>query len=214
MRIEIVSDIHANYEALSACLALLRDAPVDEIYCLGDTVGYGGAPNACADVIRQLAKVTILGNHDAAVEGRMDYSYYYEAARVALDTHVSLLTPENMRWLQSLPYTHLLEEIGVQREEQGRKGRDVPEHAGAARADFLERPSADGLQVLLPVQRELVGCRGRVGERHPELPPVRGGLTLERQVARDQHERKLVRSRLRETGCDGHPLLGRVRHLC
>lgn len=114
MRIGILSDIHANYEALSACLAVLREAQVDEVYCLGDTVGYGGSPNECADVVRQLAKVTILGNHDAAVAGRMDYSYYYEAARVALDTHLALLTEDNLRWLQSLPYTHLLSDIGVQ----------------------------------------------------------------------------------------------------
>jgi diadenosine tetraphosphatase ApaH/serine/threonine PP2A family protein phosphatase len=114
VRIGILSDIHANYEALSACLAELREAAVDEVYCLGDTVGYGGSPNECADIVRQLAKVTILGNHDAAVAGRMDYSYYYEAARVALDTHLALLTEENLQWLQTLPYTHLLPDVGVQ----------------------------------------------------------------------------------------------------
>ncbi|HEX2730377.1 MAG TPA: metallophosphoesterase [Polyangiaceae bacterium] len=114
MRIGILSDIHANYEALSACLGKLRSEGVDDLYCLGDTVGYGGSPNECADVVRQIAKVTILGNHDAAVAGRMDYSYYYEAARVALDAHVALLSLENMEWLQSLPYTHHLDEIGVQ----------------------------------------------------------------------------------------------------
>jgi diadenosine tetraphosphatase ApaH/serine/threonine PP2A family protein phosphatase len=114
VRIGIVSDIHANYEALSACLARLRAAQVDELVCLGDTVGYGGSPNECVDVVRQLAKLSILGNHDAAVAGRMDYSYYYEAARDALDAHSALLTPENLAWLQELPYTHRLEEIGVQ----------------------------------------------------------------------------------------------------
>ncbi len=52
---------------------------------LGDIVGYGASPNECCDLVRSDAEVTILGNHDAAVAGRMDYSFYYDAARHALD---------------------------------------------------------------------------------------------------------------------------------
>jgi diadenosine tetraphosphatase ApaH/serine/threonine PP2A family protein phosphatase len=104
MRLGILSDIHANYEALSAALEAYKDESVDTYYCLGDTVGYGGSPNECADVVQELAKATILGNHDAAVAGRMDYSYYYEAARSALDTHAQLLSAANMAWLRNLPY--------------------------------------------------------------------------------------------------------------
>ena len=84
MRLGIFSDTHANYEALSAVLEAYRRERIDVYYCLGDTVGYGGSPNECADLVRKIAKKTILGNHDAAVAGRMDYSYYYEAARQAL----------------------------------------------------------------------------------------------------------------------------------
>jgi predicted phosphodiesterase len=115
MRIGIFSDIHANHEALSAVLEAYRKEKekVDVFYCLGDTVGYGGSPNECADLVREVAKTTILGNHDAAVSGRMDYSYYYEAARHALDAHAAVLTPENMAWLKSLPYDHMLTEIEV-----------------------------------------------------------------------------------------------------
>ena len=65
------------------------------------------------DLVRETASVTILGNHDAAVSGRMDYSYYYEAARHALDAHAAVLTAENMAWLKSLPYEHRLEEVNV-----------------------------------------------------------------------------------------------------
>ena len=43
-------------------------------------------------------------DHDAAVAGRMDYSYYYDAARNALDLHASILSEENHEWLRSLPY--------------------------------------------------------------------------------------------------------------
>ena len=111
MRLGIFSDVHANYEALSAVLEAYRTERIDTYYCLGDTVGYGGSPNECADIVREVAKKTILGNHDAAVSGRMDYSYYYEAARHALDAHAACLSPENMSWLKSLPYEAHLDEI-------------------------------------------------------------------------------------------------------
>lgn len=113
MRLGIFSDVHANIEALSAVMEAFRGEDIDEYYCLGDVVGYGASPNECADIIRQKAEVTILGNHDAAVAGRMDYSYYYEAARHALDLHARQLKPENMEWLKRLPYRHDLEQHGV-----------------------------------------------------------------------------------------------------
>ena len=77
MRIGVFSDTHANLEALQAVLAALEDEHVDQRVCLGDTVGYGASPNECCALIRQKTVHTILGNHDAAVAGRMDYSYYY-----------------------------------------------------------------------------------------------------------------------------------------
>ena len=113
MRIAVLSDIHANYEALSAVLQVLEDEDIEGYYCIGDTVGYGGSPNECCDIIRGLTQSTILGNHDAAVAGRMDYSYYYEAARNALDTHARMISSENMEWLKALPYQSKLEEQGV-----------------------------------------------------------------------------------------------------
>jgi diadenosine tetraphosphatase ApaH/serine/threonine PP2A family protein phosphatase len=114
MRLAIFSDVHANIEALSAVMEAYKREGIDEYYCLGDVVGYGGSPNECSDVVRETCEATILGNHDAAVAGRMDYSYYYEAARHALDTHASQLTPENMQWLRQLPYKHELNDYSVQ----------------------------------------------------------------------------------------------------
>lgn len=113
MRFAIFSDVHANYEALSAVLEAYKRENVELYYCLGDTVGYGGSPNDCAEVVREIASKTILGNHDAAVAGRMDYSYYYEAARNALDTHASMLTADSMAWLKSLPYQERVHEHGL-----------------------------------------------------------------------------------------------------
>ncbi len=113
MRLGIFSDTHANYEALCAVLEAYRKERIDVYYCLGDTVGYGGSPNECADLVRKTAKKTILGNHDAAVAGRMDYSYYYEAARQALDAHAAVLTADNAAWLRGLPYMEKLTDIDV-----------------------------------------------------------------------------------------------------
>lgn len=109
MRFGVFSDVHANVEALSAVIESLRRERVDVNYCLGDVVGYGASPNECADIVRRFAKVTILGNHDAAVAGRMDYSYYYEAARRALDLHAATISAENMEWLRGLPYMHKID---------------------------------------------------------------------------------------------------------
>ena len=104
MRIGIFSDTHANVEALLAVIEAYKSERIDKYVCIGDTVGYGASPNECCNLVRELAEQTILGNHDAAVAGRMDYSYYYDAARNALDLHASLLSEENMEWLKNLPY--------------------------------------------------------------------------------------------------------------
>ena len=114
MRIGVFSDVHANYQALSAVIREMRQENVETTYCLGDTVGYGGQPEECAHLVRQVAQATILGNHDAAVAGRMDYSYYYDAAREALDAHASALSRENRQWLKELPYNVRLAELGVE----------------------------------------------------------------------------------------------------
>jgi diadenosine tetraphosphatase ApaH/serine/threonine PP2A family protein phosphatase len=104
MRLGIFSDVHANIEALTAVLDAFKSERIDKYVCIGDVVGYGASPNECCDAIRKIAAFTILGNHDAAVAGRMDYSYYYDAARQALDLHARQLRPENLEWLQGLPY--------------------------------------------------------------------------------------------------------------
>lgn len=112
MRIGIISDVHSNIEALSAVEAELEKLACDTVVCLGDVVGYGASPNECCDRIRAIASATLLGNHDAAVAGRMDYSFYYDAARHALDWTASRLSDENYRWLSGLPYTHRLGDVG------------------------------------------------------------------------------------------------------
>jgi predicted phosphodiesterase len=70
MRVAILSDVHSNLEALTAVLRAVDGARVDRVVSLGDIVGYGASPNACCELVRSVAEVTLLGNHDAAVAGR------------------------------------------------------------------------------------------------------------------------------------------------
>lgn len=105
MRIGIFSDVHSNIDALDVVLERYAEMNIDRYVCLGDVVGYGGAPQACCEKVRPLVDVCILGNHDAAVCGRMDYAYYYEAARNALDHHAASVSKENLEWLRGLPYS-------------------------------------------------------------------------------------------------------------
>ena len=72
-RIAIFSDVHSNVYALKAVLedAFLLD--IERHICLGDIVGYGGRPNECCELIHSRANAVVIGNHDAAKTGRMDY---------------------------------------------------------------------------------------------------------------------------------------------
>ncbi|NNE00728.1 MAG: metallophosphoesterase family protein [Pirellulaceae bacterium] len=66
MKRALISDIHGNLEALTAVLQDAKSMSVDDIYCLGDVIGYGPNPCECLDQVMSNAKVTILGNHDQA----------------------------------------------------------------------------------------------------------------------------------------------------
>ncbi len=107
MRILVLSDIHANYEALQA---VLNDAgAVDEVWCLGDVVGYGPDPNLCIETLRELPNLTcIAGNHDVAVLGEMPLSVFNGEARHALMWQRQALTLENLAFLRTLPQTPLV----------------------------------------------------------------------------------------------------------
>ena len=66
MKRAIISDIHGNFEALSAVMEAIGDLKVDEILCLGDIIGYGPDPIKCLDTVIENCQLTILGNHDQA----------------------------------------------------------------------------------------------------------------------------------------------------
>lgn len=101
LRILILSDIHANIDALEACLAV---APAcDLVANLGDVVGYGAAPNETINRSRGLGDIFVRGNHDRAACGLAELSEFNHMAALAADWTRRTLTPENLQWLRELP---------------------------------------------------------------------------------------------------------------
>ncbi len=104
MRTGIISDIHANLEAMQEVLRLLGRLKVDRYVCLGDFVGYGAAPNEVINLLKVMCDISIMGNHDAAVCGQMDFKHYYGEAKEVLEWSAESLTEDNMKFINSLPY--------------------------------------------------------------------------------------------------------------
>src|SRR5512138_2377595 len=109
MRVLVISDIHANLTALETVLA---DAGlVDQTWCLGDVIGYGPDPNQVVQRLRELPNLTcLLGNHDVAVLGQMDYAIFNTDARKSLIWQKTNLTTENLYYLENLPQEKLVRE--------------------------------------------------------------------------------------------------------
>lgn len=102
----VISDVHANAIALSAVLDDARRCGAKKILCLGDVVGYGPEPESTATTIRTRAALTIAGNHDDAVSGRLDATDFIDLAADAVSRHREALSEENLAWLKSLPYVY------------------------------------------------------------------------------------------------------------
>jgi diadenosine tetraphosphatase ApaH/serine/threonine PP2A family protein phosphatase len=104
MKIAVVSDIHANLAALQAVLADIDAvAPDAAIWHTGDIVGYNAEPNEVIALLRERSAAGVMGNHDAAVLGELDVSWFNPEAAAAVKWTATHLTPENATWLHALP---------------------------------------------------------------------------------------------------------------
>ncbi len=104
MRYAILSDIHGNLEALDAAFTLID--PADVVLCLGDVVGYGPNPNECVARIRERSHAMVLGNHDVAAIDNFGIAYFNPNAREAMRWTQSVLTADNIEWLNALGYEY------------------------------------------------------------------------------------------------------------
>ncbi|RMH02508.1 MAG: metallophosphoesterase [Planctomycetota bacterium] len=90
----LVSDLHANLEAVDAAWADLDAAGVPEVLCLGDVIGYGASPREVIERVRQRCAVCLLGNHDAALLDDREALGFNERALQAIDFSRRALDPE------------------------------------------------------------------------------------------------------------------------
>lgn len=106
MRCLVLSDIHSNLEAFETVLD--HAGTVDQVWCLGDVVGYGPDPNGCVELLRSRPHLCIAGNHDWATLGKLDLRDFNPDAREANLWNREQLTPGNLAYLEELP-EHLVE---------------------------------------------------------------------------------------------------------
>lgn len=104
----VISDVHANLEALETVLEEIGKEGVDKILFLGDAVGYGPNPNECVELLRQKAAVMIAGNHDWAAVGMDSYDNFNLYAKAAIEWTMKTLSKENKKFLQGLPLTETI----------------------------------------------------------------------------------------------------------
>ena len=103
MRLAIVSDIHSNLEALESAFEVIDREGVDEIICLGDTVGYGADPNECLRLVRHRCSTILLGNHDAAAVELSVANQFTMNAQLSAMWTFGVLFEEHKAFLRGLP---------------------------------------------------------------------------------------------------------------
>ena len=105
MRYAVLSDVHANLEALTAVMGAAASHQIDRYLCLGDLVGYGADPAACIERLQGCGAVMVGGNHDLACIGMLDLDWFNEAARAALLWTREQLSFTALDGLRRLPLT-------------------------------------------------------------------------------------------------------------
>lgn len=123
MKVAILADVHSNLEALEAVLedmgssASLRmkiqrgKGGGDQIWCLGDVVGYGPEPNRCGEIIKERVEHCVLGNHDAGVLGKLELGWFNAFAREAIEITRKEISKKYRTFLESLPEIKKLDEV-------------------------------------------------------------------------------------------------------
>jgi diadenosine tetraphosphatase ApaH/serine/threonine PP2A family protein phosphatase len=104
MRYLVLTDIHANLEALQTCLTDAAARRYDKVLVLGDLIGYGPDPNAVIETVQDLQPVAIVrGNHDKVARGIQEAEGFNAVAKAAAQWTIDALTPAYRQWLVDLP---------------------------------------------------------------------------------------------------------------
>jgi predicted phosphodiesterase len=102
VRLAIISDIHSNLPALEAVLEAVRESDPDELWCLGDVVGYGAQPDECGTLVSERCALSLVGNHDLAVLDDIEVSAFSPAAAEAVMWTKENAAPETLEFLRAL----------------------------------------------------------------------------------------------------------------
>jgi predicted phosphodiesterase len=113
MRVAIASDIHGNRQAFEAVIAAAQDAQVEELWCLGDLVGYGAEPDACVELAEANCAICLAGNHDLAVVGVLSLEDFSRGAALAAEWTRDVIRPETREFLLGLSPLGEAEGIGL-----------------------------------------------------------------------------------------------------
>jgi predicted phosphodiesterase len=113
MRIALLSDVHGNRPAFEAVLGAIDDADVEEVWCLGDLVGYGAEPDDCVALARERCDVCLAGNHDLVVTGDIPLSDFSSSAAAAARWTQETISPESLAFLRSLEPLDPDREVGL-----------------------------------------------------------------------------------------------------
>jgi predicted phosphodiesterase len=113
VRVAIVSDIHGNRHAFEAVLDAVEASEAEELWCLGDLVGYGAEPDACVDLALRHAAICLAGNHDLGVRGDLPLSQFSRGAALAARWTQDNIAYETLEFLRSLEPTRLEESVGL-----------------------------------------------------------------------------------------------------
>ena len=98
----VLSDIHSNIQALEAVLEAVESSGADEIWCLGDLVGYGADPGPCVDLVRERSAICLAGNHDLAAIGLIPTDVFTQGAAVVARWTTDQLAGDQRAWLAQL----------------------------------------------------------------------------------------------------------------
>lgn len=105
MRYAVLSDVHANLEALTAVLADAADEGARAVLCLGDLVGYGADPGPCVEAVAERGAALVAGNHEYGAVGLVDLDWFNPAARAVILWTRDRLSGDAGRYLAALPLT-------------------------------------------------------------------------------------------------------------
>jgi diadenosine tetraphosphatase ApaH/serine/threonine PP2A family protein phosphatase len=158
-RVAVISDVHANWHALEAVLASVDAASPDELWCLGDIVGYGPRPNPCCESVQARAAVCLAGNHDLGVLGEVDLAEFAPDAVASAEWTREVLSAGSRGFLETL-------------RPSGRSGRVELFHASPRDPVWDYVLTADAVEASFELTEEPLVL---VGHSHVPLAIVRSG---------------------------------------